>query len=137
MVGVDGSESSVGALEWAAAQATLTGASLEVVATWEYPTSVGWAPAWPPDWDPAAEARAGLEKMIVRALGSDPDVKVKLNVLEGNPGQILVKAAEKAALLVVGSRGHGEFAGLLLGSVCEFCASHAQCPVVIYHRKPA
>ena len=64
-------------------------------------------------------------------IGKDPDIEVRQVVAEGHPAPILVKASEKADLLVVGSRGHGEFAGMLIGSVSEHCATHASCVVVI------
>jgi nucleotide-binding universal stress UspA family protein len=58
-------------------------------------------------------------------------VVVHLKVTEGHPAFVLTDAARGAALLVVGSRGHGAFAGMLLGSVSEYCAAHAPCPVVV------
>jgi nucleotide-binding universal stress UspA family protein len=132
VVGVDGSEPSLKALRWALDQAKLTGSSLEVVTTWQYPTALGWAPAWPADWDPAAEAQKSLAK-VVEGVVKGSGVEVKLAVAEGHAAPVLVSASEKASLLVVGSRGHGEFAGMLIGSVSEYCALHSQCPVVIVH----
>ena len=137
VVGVDGSESSIEALRWAADQARLVGASLEVLTTWEYPNSFGWAPAWPPDWDPGGEAGKALEEVVSEVLGTEPDIEVRQVVLEGHPAPALVRAAKGADMLVVGSRGHGEFAGMLIGSVSEHCATHAPCVVVIvrpHHR---
>jgi nucleotide-binding universal stress UspA family protein len=131
LVGVDGSEASIEALRWAANQARLTHGSLEVLTTWEYPNSFGWAPAWPPDWDPGGDASKALAQVVEKVLGKDPDIEVRQVVAEGHPAPILVKASEKADLLVVGSRGHGEFAGMLIGSVSEHCAMHASCVVVI------
>jgi nucleotide-binding universal stress UspA family protein len=135
VVGVDGSESSKDALRWAAKQAGFTGASLEIVTTWEYPTSFGWAPAWPSDWDPAADATKALAALVEEILGTESDVKVRQVVVEGHPALTLVKAAEDADLLVMGSRGHGEFAGMLIGSVSEYCAMHAPCPVLILRHR--
>ena len=135
VVGVDGSKPSLGALRWAANQARLTGASLEVIATWEYPTSLGWAPAWPPDWDPGEDARKALAEVVAEVLGPQTDIDVRQVVLEGHAALALVSAAAKADLLVVGSRGHGAFAGMLLGSVSEHSATHSPCPVVIVHNR--
>lgn len=51
--------------------------------------------------------------------------------MEGHSGRVLVDASKAAALLVVGSRGHGELGGMLVGSVSYFCVTHADCPVVV------
>jgi nucleotide-binding universal stress UspA family protein len=131
VVGVDGSDSSIRALGWAAGQAKLTGASLTVVTTWEFPPTFGWSPPYPSDFDPNRDARAALQKNVDAVLGPDPDLAVELEVVEGHPAFVLTDKAAGAELLVVGSRGHGAFAGMLLGSVSEYCASHAPCPVVI------
>ena len=131
VVGVDGSEASMRALRWAADQAKLTGASLTVVTTWEFPPTFGWAPPYPSDFDPDKDARAALQKHVDAVLGSEPEVAVQLDVVEGHPAFVLTETARDAELLVVGSRGHGAFAGMLLGSVSEYCAAHASCPVVI------
>ena len=65
----------------------------------------------------------------------DPEVEVRPRVVEGRAGPVLVAAAEGADLLVVGCRGHGGLAGTLLGSVGQYCAHHAACPVVIMRGK--
>jgi nucleotide-binding universal stress UspA family protein len=129
--GVDGSESSKNALRWAAAQAGLTGSEIEVVTTWEYPPTLGWAPPYPSDFDPNEDARKALSDAVDEVLGTDRSLKVTLTVTEGHPGFVLSAASRGANLLVVGSRGHGAFAGMLLGSVSEYCAAHAACPVVV------
>ena len=59
------------------------------------------------------------------------DVPVQTTVIEGHPAPVLVAASKGADLLVVGSRGHGEFAGMLIGSVSEHCAANAHCPVLV------
>jgi nucleotide-binding universal stress UspA family protein len=130
VVGVDGSEPSKRALRWAADQAKLTGAELKVVTTWEYPPTLGWAPPYPSDFDPDADARQALQATVDTVLGDDHGV-MQLEVTEGHPAFVLTEAADGATLLVVGSRGHGAFAGMLLGSVSEYCAAHAPCPVVV------
>lgn len=131
VVGVDGSPPSVAALRWAAEQAELTGAAVEVITTWEFPTSYGWVPAFPPDFDPAADTARQLAETVRIALGERPAVEVRTTVLEGHAALALADASKGAALLVVGSRGHGAFAGMLLGSVSEYCVAHASCPVVV------
>jgi len=64
-------------------------------------------------------------------------MEVERRVVQGRAAAALVDESRDADLLVVGSRGHGGFAGLLLGSVSQQCAHHAACPVVIVHRRPA
>jgi nucleotide-binding universal stress UspA family protein len=135
VVGVDGSQASVDALEWAATQARFTGFALEVVMAWEFPVSFGWAPPWPSDFNPEKEAYDALGEVVNRVVGSGSGIEVRQTVVEGHPAPVLLKASEGADLLVVGSRGHGAFAGMLLGSVSEHCASHATCPVVVVRHR--
>jgi nucleotide-binding universal stress UspA family protein len=131
VVGVDGSESSLAALEWALRQAELTGSTLEVITTWEWPTNYGWAYPFPPEYDPQADAQKMLSDALDPLLVAHADVPVESTVVEGHPAPVLLKASEGAELLVVGSRGHGEFAGMLIGSVSEHCTANAHCPVLV------
>ncbi|HVC69429.1 MAG TPA: universal stress protein [Acidimicrobiales bacterium] len=132
VVGVDGSDASRQALRWATRQAQFTGARLEVVVTWELPTSFGWVPPYPEDFNPAADAQRAAEDEVASALKDYPDVVVQTTVVEGHPAPTLVQASRDAELLVLGSRGHGEFAGMLLGSVTQHCVTHAHCPVLVW-----
>jgi nucleotide-binding universal stress UspA family protein len=137
VVGVDGSRHSVEALRWAAYQASLLGARLNVVTAWEYPASFGWA-AVPSDWDPAEDMEKVLQEAVRAAFGDEPPAGLELQVREGGAARVLLEACEGATMLVVGSRGHGGFAGLLLGSVSAGVAEHASCPVLIIHgERPA
>jgi nucleotide-binding universal stress UspA family protein len=137
VVGVDGSRHSVEALRWAAYQASLLGARLNVVTAWEYPASFGWA-AVPSDWDPAKDMETVLQEAVRAAFGDEPPAGLELQVREGGAARVLLEACEGATMLVVGSRGHGGFAGLLLGSVSAGVAEHASCPVLIIHgERPA
>jgi nucleotide-binding universal stress UspA family protein len=131
VVGVDGSPSSLQTLRWAARQAKLTGASLQVITCWEYPTSYGWAPPYPADFDPGGAAKRTLEVTVAEVLGDDPGVDIELSVVEGHAAPVLLEVARGASLLVVGSRGHGGFTGMLLGSVSGRCVGHAPCPVTV------
>jgi nucleotide-binding universal stress UspA family protein len=133
VVGVDGSEPSLKALRWAAQQARLTGATLRVLTTWEVATGTGWVPTFPVDYDPQAVARQALDEAITEALGADPDVAVERVVKEGHAAPVLLAAAKDADLLVVGSHGHGAFAGMLIGSVSEHLVRHAPCAIVVVH----
>jgi nucleotide-binding universal stress UspA family protein len=133
VVGVDGSEPSLKALRWAAQQARLTGATLRVLTTWEVATGTGWVPTFPVDYDPQAVARQALDEAVTETLGADPDVAVERIVKEGHAAPILLAAAKDADLLVVGSHGHGAFAGMLIGSVSEHLVRHAPCAIVVVH----
>ncbi len=130
VAGVDGSPSSVEALRWAAKQAQLTGDALEVVTAWQRPASFGAVP-WPEGFDPERDARDELRTVVESELGTESGVEVHQRVVEGPSAPALIQASERADLLVVGSRGHGAFAGMLLGSVSQHCVSHARCPVVV------
>lgn len=130
VVGIDGSESSKDALRWAATQAKQTGAQLHAVAAWQLPSGYGWAPDLS-GADFAAEAQKELDQTVAQVLGGDHGVSVVARVAEGHAATVLIEASRGADLLVVGSRGHGAFTGMLLGSVSQHCAQHAACPVVI------
>jgi nucleotide-binding universal stress UspA family protein len=131
VVGVDGSASSMKALRWAIRQAELTGAEVEAVTAWSYPSGYGSAPCG----DGAVDFEGNAGKLLFEALaevsGIAPDVVVEPLVVQGHAVDVLVRAAEGADLLVVGSRGHGGFAGMLLGSVAQHCVHHAPCPVLV------
>lgn len=131
VVGVDGSECSIAALRWAAEQARATHHPLRVVTTWQWPNLYGAVLALPPGIDLEHDAREVLENSLAKALGADGVEGVDVAVVEGHPSVVLVAESARAELLVVGTRGHGEFVGMLIGSVSEFLATHAGCPVVI------
>jgi nucleotide-binding universal stress UspA family protein len=131
VVGVDGSRSSKDALRWAARQSELTGTPLLVVTTWQLPVSYGWAAPFPSDYDPALDAKTMLEATIDAVLGSADEARLETAIVEGHPAHVLEELSKSASLVVVGCRGHGEFAGMLLGSVSEHLVTHAHCPVVV------
>jgi nucleotide-binding universal stress UspA family protein len=117
-------------LKWAGNQAERTGASLEVLLTWEWLTGYGWSPL-PSDFEPEHANETALNDLLEPVREAHPDVPIQTAVIEGHPAPLLTRASQGADLLVVGSRGHGEFVGMLLGSVSEHCATHAHCPVVV------
>lgn len=138
VVGVDGSPGSLSALRWAAQQARVTGAGLRLVHAYHagdpgsrhvVGSGLGTGAS------AATLARQGasqlLEDVCAEAGDALAGVEVTLEPREGRPTAALLAAAADADLLVVGSRGRGGFADLLLGSVSHQCASHAACPVVI------
>ena len=134
VVGVDGSEHSRLALRWAATLSSWTGAAVEAVTAWHIPPTFGWAAGSsyvPPPMDGKADAERMLKELLAEVFPADGNVK--MIVREGNAAQGLIELSGESSLLVVGSRGHGGFAGLLLGSVSSHCAEHATCPVLVVH----
>ncbi len=136
VVGVDGSPGSIAALHWAHSEAKLRGSALEAVSVWQFPmmTTIPAFGALPDVADLSEQTKQSLLAILDEAgVESTPEVPVAACVAEGAVASALTAAAADADLLVVGSRGHGGFAGLLLGSVSHQCTMHAKCPVVIVH----
>ena len=131
VVGIDGSPASLNALEWAVRQAELTSASLEIVASWEWPASFGWS-LIPEGYDPAADVQKMVDQLLTSVRANHPKVSIAAKIVEGHPAPVLLNESKGASLLVVGSRGHGEFVGMLIGSTSEHCVAHAACPVVVF-----
>lgn len=130
VVGVDGSEESKETLRFALEEARRWHTKLHVVhAFWE------WEPIpatgeIEQDCGPQ-EREAWLAALVRDVVGEVADVEIRQSTVEDDPAPALLAAAQGAELLIVGSRGHGGFADLLLGSVSQQCAHHASCPVVI------
>jgi len=134
VVGVDGSPGSRKALAWAAAEAADHGADLSVVNVWEHTLlppagSVSVSEHFVPE--PSQRTTDELVQVIKEELGDDPPVQVQAQVKEGRPAKVLIDESAGADLLVVGSRGHGGFAGLVLGSVSQHVAAYAKCAVTV------
>jgi nucleotide-binding universal stress UspA family protein len=134
VVGVDGSPGSRTALTWAAAEAADHGADLVVLNVWEHTLmppvgSVSVSERYVPD--PSQRTADELLQVIKEELGDNPPVLVQPRVKQGRPAKVLMEEAANADLLVVGKRGHGGFAGLVLGSVSQHVAAYAQCPVTV------
>lgn len=132
VVGVDGSASSRAALRWAIRQAKVTGASVDAVISWWFPSAYGWAAYTVGAPDLEGEAKGILAAAMAEVSDLEPDVIVRPVVTGGHPAEVLLCAAEGADMLVVGSRGHGGFASALLGSVSLHCVLHAHCPVLVF-----
>ncbi|GAB2731415.1 universal stress protein [Nocardioides pakistanensis] len=126
VVGIDGSESSKQALRWAVRQAELTGAELVAVTAWHLPEMYAYVSR---DYD--VDAANLLDGVLKEVLDPPPDVPVTRRVMEGRAASVLIDASQDADLLVLGTRGHGGFEGMLLGSVTQHCVHHAACPVVV------
>jgi nucleotide-binding universal stress UspA family protein len=142
VVGVDGSEASKAALRFALEEARLRQSSLRVIYAWKHAvgglyTHPTGAPGRRPPSPPKSRAQKEQEWLrgFVRTVVPRADVEMTESAVEGDPVPALLEAAKEAELLVVGSRGQGGFAGLLLGSVSQQCAQHAPCPVVIVRRR--
>jgi nucleotide-binding universal stress UspA family protein len=131
VVGIDGSKASLRALEFAAEEAKLRGATLQVILAFLAPNTAG-APLPPEFYD---ELEEGSRDELDAAIERVPEIKelsaVVRTVVAETPTMALLAASHDATLLVVGSRGHGGFSSLLLGSVSHQCVLHAACPVVV------
>jgi nucleotide-binding universal stress UspA family protein len=134
VVGVDGSAYSKSALRWATGEAKTHNAELTVASVWTPPPTVD-PPygniAWGTDLDPQLQATAILQTTVEEVLGEDPGLAVRREVRGGNPARVLIDLSEGADALVVGSRGHGGFVGMVLGSVSQHVAAHAATTVVV------
>jgi nucleotide-binding universal stress UspA family protein len=140
VVGIDGSEESKNALRWALEEARLRSAEVVAVHAWEAPPAMP-EPGPAPGFDLVAilpevqEAGERLVTTVVNEVVGDSDVTVEPVAIAGPPASVLVDAARDADMLVVGSRGHGGFTALLLGSVSQQLAHHAPCPLVIHRTR--
>jgi nucleotide-binding universal stress UspA family protein len=144
LVGVDYSEGARAALAFAHEEARLRGGTLRAVHAWQFGVvdygGFGGFETSVPGTGDILELRdvaaAALDATVREALRDLDEVNLEQRVIEGTPGAVLVDESRDADLLVVGSRGRGGFAQLLLGSVSQQCAHHAACPVVIVRSRP-
>ncbi|MET4780905.1 universal stress protein [Glaciihabitans sp. UYNi722] len=130
VVGLDGSDSSIAALHRGIRIASALNTTLETVTSWRYPS--GYADGGM-EYSPYNDAES-IRSDAISTVFTDgvPDWFTSVS-REGNAAQVLVDESRGAEMLIVGSRGHGGVAGLLLGSVSAVCAEHATCPVLIIH----
>jgi nucleotide-binding universal stress UspA family protein len=140
VVGVDGSDQSRHALEWAIGEAALHGAPLEVVAVHQVAVDAwGLAPMHlPTDVMEREQVHAAAQQMVDKAIaqaGAKRPPSVQVKAISGIPAQVLVDVSRDADLLVLGPRGAGGFGQLLLGSVTSQVVHHASCPVTIVPTK--
>ena len=133
VVGIDGSKQGEAALAFAAREAGLRGDRLVIVCAWEIPMMIEPVGAYP--GEPFESLREEAENVIQAALARvaelEPSVVCEGKVIEGQVASVLLKESKQADMLVVGSRGRGGFASLLLGSVSQQVVHHAPCPVVV------
>ncbi|MFI7440627.1 universal stress protein [Nonomuraea indica] len=133
VVGFDGSAPSLRAVSWAGQEAAIRDAPLRMVhATARWTPDVLLAPE-PAGWETEAEAtaREQLRQAVIHARAGRPRLAVTTEIVSGGAAEALLRAAEEAQLLVVGDRGRGGFAELLLGSVSRQVAARAPCPVAV------
>ncbi|TQJ31321.1 universal stress protein [Microbacterium sp. SLBN-146] len=133
IVGIDGSEPSRAALRYAAEIGPKLGLPVEAVVVWDYPT-LAWGDAY--YYPESAESlRSNAERLLAveveRAFPAGTPAWLRTGIRQGGAAHELIDASRDAAMLVVGTRGHGGFTGLLLGSVSSSCVSHAHCPVLV------
>ncbi len=144
VVGVDGSEESRAALDWAVEEGRLRQAPVLAIHAWEVPLVPAPTGLVPPsvevvgDLTELREDAASLVETMVREIAGDAaDVEIRPLTVEDKPVRALLDAAERndAQMIVVGSRGHGGFVSLLIGSTSDQVARHATCPVVIHRQR--
>jgi nucleotide-binding universal stress UspA family protein len=134
VVGYDGSQSARTALGWALDEGARTNAPVHLVYVAEWP--VGMAPLAPgplgsPDAPPRREAQELVDATAADERTARPGVVITTAVFDGPPVPVLLEQSRRARLVVLGNRGRGGFAGLLLGSVSVEVSAHAHCPVVV------
>lgn len=131
-MGLDGSDCSRTALEWALRQATMTGARVDAIAAWEWRAQYGI----PPYGASEAVQQGWTEDLLAQEIGklapADAAI-VTYRAVRGNAAAVLASASAQADMIVVGNRGSGTAIGRMLGSVSQKVARHAQVPVVIVH----
>jgi nucleotide-binding universal stress UspA family protein len=132
VVGVDGSEESIEALRWAASYGKSIGAKVVAVKSWHYPWAMQTAPEQI-DVSVEQQVKSELDDAVNKAGVTS---EVESSVREGHASLVLVNASKEADLLVVGSKGHGAFHGMLLGSVTQHCVTSSECPVVVVRPRP-
>jgi nucleotide-binding universal stress UspA family protein len=132
VVGVDGSPGSLAALRWALREGVSRGLQVHAVTAWEFPVELSFgAMATVRDSHPVVAAEEILVSALAGAGVAADDDRVTTTPVEGHPAEVLMEKAARAELLVVGSRGYGRIFGALLGSVSQYVAAHAACPVVV------
>lgn len=135
LVGVDGSNHSERALEWAVKEAATRHAPLTVLAVHQVPAGwMGHGVAYPEDSELVKQTKTAAQELTDKVLagvaGARPEA-VTVEAVNGIPAQVLIRASADADLVVIGARGGGGFARLTLGSVSSQVVNHAHCPVVV------
>jgi nucleotide-binding universal stress UspA family protein len=143
VVGVDGSPHAALALDWAATEASLRRAPLEVLQTFspDYPAARSAGPGEPVPEQPSsalqAAAEDGCADAVARARAAHPALAVTGRTVADDPGAAIVEASTTAGLVVMGARGLGRVRGMLMGSVSSYVTPRAHCPVVVVREAPS
>lgn len=130
---MDGSPPSVGALRWARDLALAVGGPIVADTAWKYTAAEAFGAYRGMEWEPGQDARVVLEGALESTYGSVGPGGLAARVVRGHAAHVLLELGHHARLVIVGSRGLGGFAGLLLGSVSAACVEHAACPVLVLH----
>ena len=134
VVGIDGSELSIDAAHAGFEAASLRGVGLTLLHAWHSPAYVATRFAIPQPFALEEAQQEELRAMAESVAGFQqtyPDVVVEQRLVQGKAAKVLAEASRGAELVVVGTRGHGGFARLLLGSTSNSLLHHAQCPVLV------
>ncbi|MEU2703601.1 MULTISPECIES: universal stress protein [Micromonospora] len=136
LVGYDGSADAAVALNWALDEAGRSGRPVRLAYVFEWLTVTGWiGPGVAPGVWPDEAARQQVDELVRKAAADAaaerPGLTVHGEVFDGPPALVLQERSADAGMLVLGSRGHGGFGGLLAGSTAVSVAAHAHCPVVV------
>lgn len=136
LVGYDGSTDASVALDWAVREARRSGQPVRLAYVFEWLTVASWVgPGVAPGVWPDDTARRQVDDLVRRAAAdataANPGLRITGEVYDGPPALVLQERSADAGLLVLGSRGHGGFGGLLAGSTAVSVAAHAHCPVVV------
>ncbi|KQM60711.1 universal stress protein [Agreia sp. Leaf210] len=137
VVGLDGSAASLGALSRAVKIATAMNATVQGVIAWSLPSEWSLPSIYGnyglANWSPESDSQQMMAAAVSTTFEGNTPTWFIPTIRQGNPAEILIDESRGAEMLIVGCRGHGGFAGLLLGSVSMACAAHAHCPVLIMH----
>ena len=136
VVGADGSPASVEALKWGLRYASCIDAEVHVATGYNVPFTIFLAPTYT-EADYEGDAAEALLVTVEHASLDAPEVPMTTTVMEVKPGRLLTEMSRGAQALVVGAHGQGEFPGMHLGSVANYCVHHAECPVVVVHAPAA
>jgi nucleotide-binding universal stress UspA family protein len=137
VVGVDGSDTSVAALEWAVDEARTRGSRVLAITAFDIPWTIMIVPTYT-ESDYGRDAQAMLDQTMEKFREGNPDltsVPLETRLVQRRPALALAEAARDADLLVVGSHGYGALSGMHLGSVATYCVHHAPCPVVVHRTR--